>query len=134
MPILLLIELGAGVEKLADTVTKIANEDFTAKTETPLDQQNFLKSLQENFTSIHKHFEIAETQMKELRTETQNKYKDSKCREATVKRNLEKLKTETRLISIVSKPILVVLKNLRHKMYESKRVRSRKVVIQTNVV
>ena len=94
MPILLLIELGAGVEKLADTVTKIANEDFTAKTETPLDQQNFLKSLQQNFTSIHKHFEIAEKQMKKLRTETQNKYKDSKCREATVKRNLEKLKTE----------------------------------------
>ena len=153
--------MGAGVEKLADTVTKIANEDFTAKTETPLDQQNFWKCLQQNFTSIHKHFEIAEKQMKKLRTETQNKYKDSKCREATVKRNLEKLKTETRLISIVSKPILVVVvvvvidvafvkkmlgpkkilfkkihvqKNFRKKNFGSKRVRSKKIVVQKNVV
>ena len=57
-------ELGAGVTKLADTVTQIADNDFT--------ETNKLVE------SIHKHFEAATSLMNGLRTETQDKHKELK--------------------------------------------------------
>lgn len=84
-------KLKDGVEKLADVVKKMSNDSFIAMAQTSIGENTAVRKMKKDIQEMHEHFSSSFTLMDRIRTQTENKYKESKSEEARVQRFLRRV-------------------------------------------